>query len=238
MLLDIRCVTFDLDDTLWAIAPTIQNAEARFYQWLAEHYPHITQRKSQADLFSHRLAFMRENQALRHDLTRLRKAWLRRLASATETVDFRVEEGFQVYWEARNEVQLYDQVEQTLTQLGAHYTIGAITNGNASVERIGIAHLFDFVITSEQAGVAKPDRSIFEAAARRAEVALPELLHVGDDAVHDVAGALAAGARAVWVTRDPGAWRGSPQPQLVIEHVRELVDHLPAVAVSGNSLTK
>ncbi|MGF1644054.1 MAG: HAD family hydrolase [Thiotrichales bacterium] len=238
MFHDVQCITFDLDDTLWDIAPTIRHAEAVFYQWLELHYPHITQRKTPADLFAHRLAFMREHPAMRHDLTRLRKAWLEKLARATETANFRVDEGFQVYWEARNEVQIYDHVEQTLEQLGAHYAIGAITNGNASVERIGIAHLFDFVVTSAQAGAAKPNREIFAAASRCAGIPIAQLLHVGDDAEHDVAGALAAGARAVWVTGDPSGWRGSPQPQLIVAHVRELLDHLPAVAVADSSLAK
>ena len=30
----IRCIAFDLDDTLWACKPVIEHAEQRFYAWL------------------------------------------------------------------------------------------------------------------------------------------------------------------------------------------------------------
>ncbi len=235
MFEQVACITFDLDDTLWAMRPTITRAERRFYDWLHEHYAHITAGMSAADLLQHRIAFARANPQLGHDLTRLRKAWLAALAAETGTQSFRIDEGFAVYWEARNEVELFDHVESTLETLSSRYTVGAITNGNASVERIGIGHLFDFVVTSAQTGAGKPDARIFEAAAARAGVGLERVLHVGDDAVRDVAGALDAGALAAWVTDRPELWQHPRAPHLVIAHVRELLDHLPARAAAGSS---
>ncbi len=69
----------------------------------------------------------------------------------------------------------------------------------------GLAPLLDRVITSAEARVAKPDPAIFAAAL--AGVVPATALHVGDSVEHDVAGALAAGMRAVLVIGD-----GDPPP--------------------------
>ncbi|MEP6790835.1 MAG: HAD family hydrolase, partial [Ramlibacter sp.] len=35
----IRAISFDLDDTLWPIWPTIERAEKTLHNWLAENAP-------------------------------------------------------------------------------------------------------------------------------------------------------------------------------------------------------
>lgn len=84
--------------------------------------------------------------------------------------------------------------------------LGVITNGSreqqtAKLVRSGIAPLFSLVVTSEECGVAKPDRRIFVEACRRAGVAVADAVYVGDDRDTDIAGSLAAGLRPVWLRR-------------------------------------
>lgn len=64
----------------------------------------------------------------------------------------------------------------------------------------GLAPLVDRVITSAEAGVAKPDPAIFAPALAGVDPAAA--LHVGDSVEHDVAGALSAGMRAALVVGD------------------------------------
>lgn len=219
----ITCITFDLDDTLWHCAPVIQQAEGRFYHWLTSHYPEVTARFTPDDLLQQRIQFAAQHPQLRHNLTRLRKAWLTELASNCRCDRELVETGFSVYWHARNDVTLFDDVRKVLAELRQQYVVGVITNGNANVELIGIDHLFDFVVTSEMVGVAKPDKQIFSAAAELAGVPLSGLLHVGDDPEGDVLGAMQAGAHAAWVTPGPETWRHALRPDLTIGHIRELL---------------
>ena len=202
----VRCITFDLDDTLWFVAPVIQRAESRFYFWLQERYPRISERYAPQDLLEHRKVFMRERPELHHDLTRLRKQWLALLAADRGYDHELVEPGFQVYWEARNEVEVFDEAREMLAHLQHDFVLGAITNGNADVRRIGIADYFRFVIRSEEVGTAKPHPEIFEAALRAAGVTAAEAVHVGDDPERDIAGAAAAGMRTVWVNLRDEAW--------------------------------
>jgi len=77
----------------------------------------------------------------------------------------------------------------------------------------GIAPLVDGAVSSAEVGAAKPDPAAFAAALALAGpgVRPADAVHVGDSVAHDVAGARAAGIRAVLVVRDgdpPGDLRG------------------------------
>ncbi|SIT65823.1 putative hydrolase of the HAD superfamily [Ectothiorhodosinus mongolicus] len=222
----IKCITFDLDDTLWDCAPVIQHAERLFYAWLAEHQPRITRNFSQEQLLSHRHRWFMQRPELLHDFTTLRKAWMSALAEQFDYDQDSVEAGFRVFWEARNQVKPYDDALETLETLKPHFVIGAITNGNADVHHIGIGHYFDFVVTASGAGAAKPAPEIFMTALDEAGVAASNALHVGDDAERDVRGAQQVGMRSAWVNPRKTPWQGSPQPDVIVTHVAELTDWL------------
>ena len=100
------------------------------------------------------------------------------------------------------DIELFPDVEPTLDQLAAHFKLGLLSNGNSYPERCGLEGRFAFVIFSQDVQVRKPDRRVFEIAARKAGCRLDELLHVGDSLENDVAGARDAGARTVWLNRE------------------------------------
>jgi putative hydrolase of the HAD superfamily len=68
----------------------------------------------------------------------------------------------------------------------------------------GLDALVDGAISSAEAGAAKPDARIFERALALAGGRAEGGLHAGDSVEHDVAGARAAGLRAVLVARAGG----------------------------------
>lgn len=220
--MSIRCITFDLDDTLWACRPVIAEAERRFYRWLIDRYPALATDYDLDTLVAHRIEYFRRNEDLRHDMTRLRKRWLAQLSVEHGLDKAWIEEGFRVFWLARNEVELYAEAAGLLEDLGRHFRIGAITNGNADVHHIGVDHYFEFVLTSAEAGVAKPHPDIFERALQIAGVRAEECLHVGDDVECDILGAQAHGLRTVWINPDGAAWKGKRPPDGQIRHVGEL----------------
>ncbi len=69
------------------------------------------------------------------------------------------------------------------------------------LERVGLAPLLHGVVTSAAAGARKPDPAIFQCALALADVEPGRAVHVGDSAAEDVAGARAAGIRAVLLDR-------------------------------------
>jgi putative hydrolase of the HAD superfamily len=70
------------------------------------------------------------------------------------------------------------------------------------LEETGVAGLVDGAVASAELGHAKPDGAIFAHALALAGAEPAAALHAGDSPDADVAGALAAGLRAVLVARD------------------------------------
>jgi putative hydrolase of the HAD superfamily len=74
--------------------------------------------------------------------------------------------------------------------------------------RLDLVRLLDGVVTSAEAGARKPSAAIFQHALALADAGPEQTIHVGDSLTEDVAGARAAGIRAVLVCR-----RGAPRPK-------------------------
>jgi putative hydrolase of the HAD superfamily len=218
----IELVTFDLDDTLWDIWPTIARAECRLHDWLDANYPAITERFSTLDLRQLCTEIARDNPALAHDRTHLRKAALARAADLCGYAEFDVEPAFEVFFEARNEVIFFEEVKPVLERLAVRFRLGALSNGNADIQRVGLGHLFDFSINAIDIGQPKPHRSMFEAACRHCRITPENIVHVGDDPEHDVLGAAAAGYRTVWVNRHGQPWPGGPPADAEVRTLEEL----------------
>jgi 2-haloalkanoic acid dehalogenase type II len=219
----IRTITVDLDDTLWEIHPVIRRAELRLYEWLGEHYPKVTEMFTAEDMRSLRNEVVREHADRAHDLTMLRRTVLTRAATSAGYEEFEVDEAFAVFDEVRNDVEMFPEARPALLRLRARFSVIAVTNGNANLERIGIADLFDGHINAAMAGAAKPDRPIFEAAVKAGGAHPAETLHVGDHPLYDVQGASEAGLRTVWVNRSGDSWPGDyAEPDLEVRHIGEL----------------
>jgi HAD superfamily hydrolase (TIGR01509 family) len=101
--------------------------------------------------------------------------------------------------------------------------IGLVSNTEAvltrlDVRRSGLASCFDVIVLSSDAGVAKPDRRIFARALRRLGVPASRAVHVGNDVRADIAGAQAAGLRAVFLNPAGPGFEASgllPRPRVI-----------------------
>lgn len=220
---DIQTITLDLDDTLWEIHPVIKRAEQRLYAWLGENYPRITQMYEPTDLREVRSQVIEEFADQSHDLTFLRKTVLGRVGvSAGYDTDF-TDAAFEVFDQVRNDVELFAEVIPALELLQQHFTVIAVTNGNANLEAIGIHHLFSDSVTAAMAGAAKPARQVFEMAVRAGGASAEQTLHVGDHPLYDVDGARNAGLRTAWVNRNNSIWPDElDNPDIEVLHVGEL----------------
>ncbi len=105
-----------------------------------------------------------------------------------------------------NAWRLYPETVETLVALkvrGLHF--GVISNFDsrlfALLDGLGLAHFFDTVVISTQAGAAKPQAAIFIQALAHHGLQPDEALHVGDSYEADVVGAQGAGLTPVLVDR-------------------------------------
>ncbi len=220
----VRAVTFDLDFTLWDLTDVIRRADERQYDFLASVCPTVAERYRADDLHALRMAVYEERPDLRHDVTALRIEVLRRLGAECGFDDEAGQRAFEIFLDARHEVTLYEDTIPLLDSLREHYVVGAMTNGNADVGRIGLSHHFDFALSAIDVGAAKPDRIIFEAACHRAGVPAHQIVHVGDEPGSDVVGAARYGMVPVWLNRAREPWPADLEP---VEHIE--LDSLEAL---------
>jgi putative hydrolase of the HAD superfamily len=162
-----------------------------------------------------------------HDFTRQRRLSLAHALRTAGDDEVHVEDAFNAFYNARNQVEFYPDALHALERLAARWPIAALTNGNADLGAIGIAHRFTVTVTAREAGHAKPDAPIFHATCERLRLAPAQVLHVGDDPWLDVAGAAAVGMRTCWINRREEAWPAElPPPDLHCTTLAELADRL------------
>ncbi|MEC4021481.1 HAD-IA family hydrolase [Pseudomonas fulva] len=223
--MNIKLITFDLDDTLWDTAPVIASAEVVLRDWLQANAPLLGDVPVE-HLFAIRERIVLAEPELKHRISALRR---RVLTRALEDVGYGqtqaqqlAEQGFEVFLQARHKVEIFPEVQPMLELLSQHYALGVITNGNADVSRLGLADYFRFALCAEDLGIGKPDPAPFEEALRRSGVPASEAVHVGDHPRDDIAGAQRAGLRAVWFNPQAKAWVGEQAPDAEIQRLSHL----------------
>ncbi len=196
-----QAILFDLDDTLWPIAPVLAAAEVTLHAWLGEHAPKVAQAFTIEEMRARRMALLQADARYHLDLAALRRDGLLAAFEHAGEDAARVEDAMRHFLAARNAVQPYDDVLPGLLRLAEQVTLGTVTNGNADLEVIGMAHHFKVSLAAHRFGTAKPDPAIFHAACDALGLRPGEVIYVGDDLRLDVEGAQKAGLRAVWMNR-------------------------------------
>jgi putative hydrolase of the HAD superfamily len=100
----------------------------------------------------------------------------------------------------------YPEVPGVLAELGdMGIARVVVSNWDVSLrevlDRTGLTALLDGIVISAEVGAAKPDPAIFASALTVARARPDEAVHVGDTVEADVAGARAAGLRALYLDR-------------------------------------
>ena len=119
-----------------------------------------------------------------------------------------------VYWDAVfAKMTVRPGAPEFMDELHAHgIRIAVVTNMLADIQmeklmRLGLSERIDYLVTSEEAGIDKPHRTIFDLAMRKCGVQPDEALMVGDNFTHDVCGAHGAGISGIWLN-----WTELPRP--------------------------
>ena len=217
-------LSFDLDDTLWAVEPVILAAEGAMLAWLNERHPQMMRGHDRESMRAMRIRLAEQYPERSHDMTFLRHRALAEMFALAGHDASQADAAFEVFFAARNRVTLYDEVAASLERLSKRYRLFALSNGNADLQRCGIAHWFEGHITAISAGAAKPDARIFKRLLDQAGVAAAQVLHIGDDPQLDVTGATRAGLQAAWLNRNGKPWpEHLPPPARTIKTLEEII---------------
>jgi putative hydrolase of the HAD superfamily len=221
----IKAISFDLDDTLWPIWPTIERAEKVLHEWLATHAPMA------AALFSSPSALrdIRDHVAttrpeLKNDLSSVRRESIRLALYRAGENPLLAEQAFDAFFAERHRVTLFEDARPALEFLAARLPLVSLSNGNANLELVGLSQFFRASISAREFGSGKPDPRIFHAAAGALDLTPHDVLHVGDDATLDALGALNAGMQAAWINRADHLWPHEVQADVTVTNLHELCE--------------
>jgi len=198
----IRVIAFDLDDTLWEVVPVIKRAELLLANWLEEQVPGYSYETS--NLKSIRESLLNEDPTLSYRLTAFRQRLIE-----TSLLSCLNEENAAL---------------DTLRNVAQSFQLGAITNGNADIYRLGLNDCFSFAFSAEQVGAPKPSPDLFHAALAHTGCEPAQMVYVGDDPVKDVDAANNVGLHTIWMRSKVGSLKGDSNPNETINDIRELPD--------------
>lgn len=226
-MMKVRAVAFDLDNTLWDVGPVIERAEMRMHTWLSEHCPRIPERVSREEMRAARESLAREEPHNAHDFTYLRVASLARHARECGYDEEVAQRAFDVFFAARNEVELFADVRPALGRLRTKYLLASLSNGNADIARVGLAEFFVLSLNAGMIGIGKPHPRCFERLAHELRLEPHDIVYVGDDPVLDVEAARAAGLSTAWVNRFSQQWPDTIEPaDIVVSDCTRLAESL------------
>lgn len=201
----IQAISFDLDDTLYANAGVISQAEASLLTWLSQHVD--ARELAAVDWVSITAQAQKQEPALVHDVSQCREYTiamvLEILGLSAEMARTVSSDAMRYFVVARSQVEIAPEVMQLLKDLRASFPLAVITNGNLDLKVAGIDGLFETVYKADFAHPKKPATKMFECVCGDLQVAPASLLHVGDNWNTDVLGAYAAGCQVAWLSALP-----------------------------------
>jgi putative hydrolase of the HAD superfamily len=124
---------------------------------------------------------------------------------------------------------LFPDAHETLQYLQSKYTLHLISNGfresqDVKISRTNIGGYFQHIVISEEIGINKPDKAIFEHALNLAGATKSESLMIGDSLEADVRGALDFGMDAIYF--NPAGLEKPDDIPVQINHLKELMKML------------
>jgi HAD superfamily hydrolase (TIGR01662 family) len=146
----------------------------------------------------------------------------------------------------RMNLQLLPGAVQTLEALRPRLKLGLLSNTVQStsrqvalaLEKLGIAHFFDYILTSVDAGIRKPDPQIFHSILKHLAVRPEDTLMVGNDIKWDIAGAKEIGMHTVFFSLKPQDWKQKWASGIIPDYeisalfdLLSIVDSFPKTAV-------
>ncbi len=222
----VKMLCFDLDDTLWAVKPTLIAAEKKVAAFLNEHCPEVYQRFDFKALAKKRHELVNAKPALEHQISQQRiETMFHAIAECGYSNDHAKKlsaQAFEVFIDARHQVDYFPGAVNMLEVLCKQYRIAALTNGNAYVSRLSIGKYFEFSINAEEINASKPSPDHFEQAIARAGLQADQLIHIGDHPEHDIYGAHRLGIKTVWVNLENKQWQESFAPSIEVNAVEQL----------------
>ena len=199
----IKAVILDLDDTLYAYEPLNQEAGERVRKFACAELEITGQQYEEAYLFGRQETKRQLGDvgASHNRLLYFQKA-LEYLGVHPMPLALRM---YETYWGTFGEkMRLHEGAREFLEEMRARGICVMICTDltvhiqHRKIEALGITQDITYLVTSEEAGKEKPAPEIFGLCLKKLKLPPGEVCCIGDSMSKDIAGAEAAGMRALW----------------------------------------
>ena len=220
-------IFFDLDRTLWDFDASSKEAFSKIY----EKFELKNRGVNSVEIFKHHYTQHNEFLWSMYREGKLEKEVLRGLRFQKTLEEFGIKDkdladkiGDYYVDISPLLIHLFPNAIEILEYLHPKYELHIITNGFSEVQftklkSSGMGQYFREIITSEEAGVKKPDPLIFNYAFNRTKARVGESLMIGDDVEVDIAGARQVGMDQVLF--DPA---GKTSPDGATHYIKNLME--------------
>ncbi len=237
--MSIQLITFDLDNTLWDVHAVIVRAESKMRDWMKTNVPASLKYYSQEFLPDLRERVVNENPEKRFDLTFMRLEILFKVMQLCgqpyDMAKRNANRAFDIFFEARNQVNFFSGAISMLEALQDKYIIYALTNGNADIEKIGLQKYMQGALSAADVSASKPNPQIFQRVSQITGVPPKNSVHIGDNLVDDIEGAANANFLSIWVNLNAETLKpGDAEPSAIVENLSEI----PAAIISLDQLSE
>jgi len=223
---------FDLDRTLWDFDQSARQTFALLYEKFSLNKKGIPDFISFFSTYNHHNDLLWElyrNGELKKEILRDLRFFntLESFGIVDKELAVKLSEDYLYY--APRTVHLFPGAVETIKELNNHYGLHLITNGfeevqHVKIETAGLEPYFKELITSEAAGVKKPDPIIFEYALEKAKAKKEDSIMIGDDLEVDILGAKNFGMDQIYF--NPGALPHHETPTFEIHCLKEIPEIL------------
>ncbi|OKP95569.1 HAD family hydrolase [Paenibacillus sp. P46E] len=229
----IRCVFFDVDDTLYSQFDLTCIALKEVLT-LPEHFPYI---EAYRRIGYYSGKFSAEGDLLQASPQGERASRMREDRFIQGLAEFGIpisrEQGAriqQAYSRLQGEMRLSAGAGELLTSLNElGMTVGIITNGNeehqqSKLRTLGLNRYVpeERIMISSTVGFSKPDPRIFQLANTRTGMKAQDSLYIGDSWPKDIAGASAAGWHTIWFNPLQAVSGNGNRPEAIVSTFAEL----------------
>lgn len=227
----LKWVFIDLDDTLWDFTANSANALHILYHRvpvLQQLYADYSEYDEAYHFKNAELWNLYHHGEITQEFLKIERfRWL----LCRKNIECTVEEALRqndLYLSILGEqTLLVDGAVELLEYLSKRYLIGIISNGflNIQYKKLYATDLNKYIqrmIVSDEIGIQKPDRRIFDYALSETGVDSDEVIFIGDNPDADIKGAIQAGWRAVYYDRKKKGIT-DVEPDAVISDLREVI---------------
>ncbi len=203
--MNYKAILLDLDNTLYDYEP-IHHASIKNVESFSIKNGFVKSTKEFQEIFSaarHEIHIELQNTASSHNRLLYFQRFLEKLNIFPDIFALQM---YNCYWDTFiSKLELTDEIKKFLID-NSQKKICIVTDLTAHIQfrkikKLELEKYIDKIVTSEEAGIEKPDSKIFHLALKKLKLTTDDVCMIGDNFEKDILGATKLGIKAFWLNK-------------------------------------